>query len=106
MLTHERGLKLGLLLAGLSISLCFLPHAYITCRKEKFWVEHGVFVCVEVECVCFPGVPFQVRGQLVRLVSPHPPYGIHTQWQAFSRAEPSHQGPCSEFYSDSFTSPG
>jgi hypothetical protein len=42
MLAHWRGLKLDQLLFDHSFSLHSLPHAYITCRQEKFWVERFV----------------------------------------------------------------
>jgi hypothetical protein len=34
-MTHDMGLKLGMLLFGHTLSLYFLPYACITCRKNK-----------------------------------------------------------------------
>ena len=40
MLAHGMGLKLGQLLVGHSLSLCFIPRACIFYRQDKFCVEN------------------------------------------------------------------
>ena len=42
MLDHRLGLKLGQVLVGHSLSLCYIHSSFISCRQDKLWVENFV----------------------------------------------------------------